>query len=185
MRNRAAVVVAAVATLAACDATMPSAYTENGATAVPTATPTLSAPLTTLPQTGLWPVERAPLARCDRPLPRPAMQANRGVRGEADHGSVVALLFFDTRTKSADVVPVNTDVKIVWRVTGHGDVTFYATGPSGHRVRPQWGPDPHTDSTFRYPGREWGTGFVFPAPGCWTIHVQRDDLAGRLMLPVR
>lgn len=185
MRNRAAVVVAAVATLAACDATMPSAYTENGATAVPAATPTLSAPPTTLPQTGLWPVERAPLARCDRPLPRPAMQANRGVRGEADHGSVVALLFFDTRTKSADVVPVNTDVKIVWRVTGHGDVTFYATGPSGHRVRPQWGPDPHTDSTFRYPGREWGTGFVFPAPGCWTIHVQRDDLAGRLMLPVR
>lgn len=164
---------------------MPPAYTEDGAATVLTATPSLSEPATTRPQAGLWPVERAPLARCDRPLPRQAMQANRGVRGEADRGSMVALLFLNTRTESDDVVPVSTDVKIVWRVTGHGGVKFYATGPSGNRVRPRWGPEPHADSTFRYPGQEWGTGFVFPVPGCWTIHIQRDDLTGRLTLPVR
>ena len=141
-------------------------------------------PPTTHPQTGLWPVEMAPLARCDRPLPRSA-HVNQGVRGEADRGSVVALLFFETRAEADNFVPVNTGVKIVWRVTGHGEVKFYATGPGGHRIHPRWGPEPHADSTFRYPGHEWGTGFAFPAPGCWTIHVQRDNLTGRLTLPVR
>jgi len=46
MRIRAAVVVAAVAALAACDGTMPSGHSEDSATAVLAATPTLGEPPT-------------------------------------------------------------------------------------------------------------------------------------------
>jgi len=85
--------------------------------------------------------------------------------------------------KSPGSLPVGKTLKIVWRVTGSGDARFSATGP-GSTVTPAWGPEPHGGSTFQYPGDEWGTGFAFPAPGCWTVHVTRDDMTGTLSLPI-
>jgi len=64
-------------------------------------------------------------------------------------------------------------IKFVWRVTGAGTAQFTATGPSGVTIRPAWGPESHGSSNFRAPGDEWGMGFSFPTPGCWTINVSR------------
>lgn len=116
----------------------------------------------------------APLTSCGHPLPADA--TGIGVRGRASSGSLVALLF-------GPEIRAGEQTKIAWRVTGTGDVRFSATGP-GPEQSPVWGPEEHGGSTFRYPGDEWGTGFVFPAPGCWTVHVTRDDMTGELPLPV-
>ncbi len=75
-------------------------------------------------------------------------------------------------------VPRGTEAKIVWRVTGAGDVALWATGPSGRRVGPVWGPEAHTGSTWHRPGDEWGTGWRFPEAGCWTVHLGRGPDQG-------
>lgn len=70
-------------------------------------------------------------------------------------------------------VPAQQEVKIVWRMTGSGSPKFAAVGPSGSRVDPTWGPERHLGSNWNRPGDEWGTGFRFPKPGCWTVRVDR------------
>ncbi|MBX6356667.1 MAG: hypothetical protein IRZ05_12525 [Micromonosporaceae bacterium] len=80
----------------------------------------------------------------------------------------------------------NTEIKVVWRMTGAGDLSMRATGPGGASVTPVWGPEPHLDSTWHKPGDEWGTGWVFPAAGCWTVHATRTESgAGELSFWVR
>jgi hypothetical protein len=74
--------------------------------------------------------------------------------------------------------------KIVWRVTGTGPARFSATGPGSAKIAPAWGPEGPRGSNFDYPGDEWGTGFLFPAPGCQAVHVGRDDMSGSLSLPI-
>ena len=37
-----------------------------------------------------------------------------------------------------------------------------ATGPGGRTLRPVWGPEPHSGSSYHRPGDEWGTGWTFP-----------------------
>jgi hypothetical protein len=124
------------------------------------------------------PVTLAPRVDCGHPPPAPAHD-NEGVQGEATSGSVVALLFTDPTALSA-----GKELKIVWRVTGTGQARFSATGPGSRTIAPVWGPEGHGGSNFNYPGEEWGTGFVFPTPGCWTVHVARDDMTGWLSLPI-
>jgi hypothetical protein len=65
------------------------------------------------------------------------------------------------------------EVKIVWRMTGSGDIRFTAIGPSGEQIAPTAGPTPHSGSNWVRPGGEWGTVFRFPTRGCWTIQVTR------------
>jgi hypothetical protein len=77
------------------------------------------------------------------------------------------------------------EIKIVWRMTGAGDLSMRATGPGGAMTTPVWGPESHGGSTWRKPGDEWGTGWVFPAAGCWVVHATRSqsgtaDLALRI-----
>ncbi|MGH8946355.1 MAG: hypothetical protein ACRDVL_09405, partial [Acidimicrobiia bacterium] len=68
------------------------------------------------------------------------------------------------------------EIKIVWRATGEGDVTFQALGPNGSTVTPIWGPESHASSSWdSHPGDEWGTGWVFPEAGCWSVELRRDD----------
>jgi hypothetical protein len=64
-------------------------------------------------------------------------------------------------------------LKVVWRVTGKGPLRVTFRDPSGDRHPLGFGPDEHSASSFRHPGREWGTGFAFDAPGCWTVQVAR------------
>jgi hypothetical protein len=118
----------------------------------------------------------APHVDCDHP-PAPGSE---GIQGDASSGSLVAWVMAD----KSHGLPAGETLKIIWRVTGNGDARFSATGPGTATVGPTWGPVIHTGSTFEYPGEEWGTGFTFPAPGCWTVHVTRDDMTGSLSLPI-
>lgn len=74
-------------------------------------------------------------------------------------------------------LPVSEEIKMVWRVTGSGRFHARATGKSGE-IGMTWGPNEHSGSNFARPGQEWGTAFVFPEAGCWTIEITRgDDIA--------
>ncbi|WIY03628.1 hypothetical protein QRX60_07175 [Amycolatopsis mongoliensis] len=122
------------------------------------------------------PPRLAPYADCAHP-PSPD-QVHQGLQGPSRGGTAVALLFSEVPMKAGD------EQKIVWRVTGTGPIRIFATGPAAQVVQPVWGPEEHGGSTFAYPGGEWGVGFRFTAPGCWTVHVARDDVEGSLSLPV-
>jgi hypothetical protein len=92
-------------------------------------------------------------------------------------GEIWALLFFKT-------AHANEDEKIVWRITGEG-YAFDAQAQSedGQIITPIWKAY-HESSTWQHPGQEWGTGFNFPAPGCWTITVRRGETMGTISLDV-
>lgn len=75
---------------------------------------------------------------------------------------------------------VGQSVKIVWRVTGSGPLRVVFRDPTGARHPLEFGPQRHGASTFRRPGQEWGTGFAFDAPGCWTIQVRRTGTSARV-----
>ena len=94
-------------------------------------------------------------------------QAGTPVHAPSARGSVWALPFNDVPPAVGDTV------KIVWRVTGKGRLHVVFRDPSGARHPLDFGPEEHSASSFRHPGREWGTGFTFDSTGCWTIHVER------------
>ena len=76
------------------------------------------------------------------------------------------------------------EVKIVWRMTGTGDVSANATGPNGENATLTLGPEPHGWSTYDRPGEEWGKGWRFPAAGCWHLHLSRTDTQGDVWVTV-
>lgn len=92
-------------------------------------------------------------------------------------GEAWALLFFET-------AQAREDEKIVWRITGEGD-TFEAQAQAedGTIIQPIW-KEYHGGSNWQHPGQEWGTGFNFPTPGCWTVTVKRGDMTGTISLNV-
>lgn len=93
-------------------------------------------------------------------------------------GEVWALLFFDRAR-------VNQELKIVWRVTGTGEeLTVQARHPDGTEISPVWGPEMHGESNWERPGFEWGTGFDFPEPGCWTLTSTSGTTVGEIRLNV-
>jgi hypothetical protein len=95
------------------------------------------------------------------------------VKGQAPAGvELWALLFTDYPIHAAK------EVKIVWRMTGRGDLALRALGPQDQQLRPEWGPEPHTGSNWNRPGGEWGSGFIFPASGCWTVLASRGPDSG-------
>ncbi|GAA2652626.1 hypothetical protein [Paractinoplanes durhamensis] len=93
-------------------------------------------------------------------------------------GVTLWALFFGNR------VTAGREMKIVWRMTGAGNLTMTATGPDGSTVSPSWGPEPHGGSSYNRPGEEWGTGWVFPVAGCWTISASRSPGQAHLTLRV-
>jgi hypothetical protein len=76
------------------------------------------------------------------------------------------------------------EIKIAWRMTGTGDLAMSATGPDGKKTKPSWGPEPHGGSNFDHPGDEWGTGWIFPSAGCWTIDAKRTNGAAKMVMRV-
>jgi hypothetical protein len=76
------------------------------------------------------------------------------------------------------------EIKIVWRMTGAGDLAMTASGPDGATTKPTWGPEMHSGSDFHRPGDEWGTGWVFPSAGCWTVAAKRDSGTAHMILRV-
>jgi hypothetical protein len=79
---------------------------------------------------------------------------------------------------------IGDQLKVVWRVTGRGPLRVVARDPSGRRHALAFGPEPHLTSSFRHPGREWGTGFTLDAPGCWTVTVRRQGAVATVGIPV-
>ena len=69
---------------------------------------------------------------------------------------------------------VGVDLKVVWRMTGTGDLAVRLLDPDGRATALDWGPEPHGGSTYHRPGDEWGTGFTFDQAGCWEIRFARD-----------
>jgi hypothetical protein len=109
---------------------------------------------------------------------RPATNGLVERQGVGTGASVWALFFL-----TGPGISAGDEVKVAWRMSGSGALSMAATGPGGRTVRPVWGPEPHGSSTWSRPGDEWGTGWVFPVPGCWTITLTREQGQGRL--PVR
>ncbi len=70
-------------------------------------------------------------------------------------------------------IHVGAEVKIVWRMTGGGDLQLSVTAPDGTPAEPVFGPTAHASSNYDRPGDEWGAGYVFERPGCWTLHASR------------
>lgn len=81
-------------------------------------------------------------------------------------------------------VTAGQEIKVVWRMTGSGDLTMNATGANGTTIKPSWGPEMHSSSSFTRPGDEWGTGWVFPTAGCWTVNATRTIGRGQLTIRV-
>ena len=100
------------------------------------------------------------------------------IQGEMQSGGELwALLFFQR-------AHVNEEAKIVWRITGEGgEFEAQAQSESGTIIQPVWEAY-HESSTWKRPGLEWGTGFNFPAPGCWRITVTYGETKGGISLDV-
>lgn len=76
------------------------------------------------------------------------------------------------------------ELKIVWRMTGEGDLWVSYTTPDQQSRALVFGPEPHGGSGYDRPGDEWGTGFRFDQAGCWHIHLQRTIGARDVWLTV-
>lgn len=81
-------------------------------------------------------------------------------------------------------IRVGEDVKIVWRMTGEGDLKVTATAPDGSYLAPVHDPQYHTGSNYERPGSEWGVFYKFNVPGCWNLHFTRGDSQGDVWLEV-
>jgi hypothetical protein len=79
---------------------------------------------------------------------------------------------------------VNEQVKIVWRITGSGELRLTSIAPDGGTHALQWGPDAHLSSTYRRPGEEWGAGYLFTQPGCWDLHAIRGNATADVWLNI-
>jgi hypothetical protein len=116
--------------------------------------------------------------------PSPANAITREARGS---GTLWALLesgtFADPHAAALDDV-VGKETKIVWRMSGQGDLKLSAIAPDGGQVAPEQ-IAAHGGSSWNRPGDEWGSLFTFSKPGCWQLHAERADGTADLWLLVR
>jgi hypothetical protein len=76
-------------------------------------------------------------------------------------------------------IKARTETKIVWRMGGHGAFDIAAKTTDGTAAQLTFGPEPHVTSSWYIANTdEWGTGFIFPAAGCWRVHAWRDGSSG-------
>lgn len=99
------------------------------------------------------------------------------VRGSSEDAEVWGLLFAQVPFEAGE------EVKIVWRMTGEGPLEVKATGPGGKKAKLAW-LEEHGGSNWQRPGHEWGTGWVFPGPGCWKVELSRTRGSGHAWLRV-
>jgi hypothetical protein len=77
--------------------------------------------------------------------------------------------------------------KTIWRFDGLGasvTPTFSLVGPANQTGRLNWGPAFHDSSSWNRPGYEYGTGLLFPAAGCWDVHVSLGQVTGDVYVVV-
>ena len=122
-------------------------------------------------------------AECNPPSPSGNFPEER--LGTTAGGSLWAYLM----PRGGLPVRAGEETKIVWRYTvshpSHDPVIrFTARAADGVQAQMTFGPEGHSGSTWHRPGYEVGTGFIFPAPGCWDIHAVADGMSGDLFLVV-
>ncbi|WP_336212357.1 hypothetical protein [Nonomuraea sp. LPB2021202275-12-8] len=100
------------------------------------------------------------------------------VRGTSADAELWGLLFAEVPFKRGK------EIKIVWRMTGEGPLEVSASLPSGKQAKLVWLED-HGGSNWQRPGHEWGTGWVFPEPGCWKVKLSRTRGSGHAWLRVK
>src|ERR1700760_1040438 len=116
--------------------------------------PPRPAPSASLPSAAPGP---APASACPASATIPAPAGNVEMQGVGTGGTSLFALFF----VAADApVTRGQEVKIVWRMTGAGDLTIDAVEDGGATTKPTWGPEAHGGSSYQRPGEEWGTGWV-------------------------
>ncbi|SCF14162.1 hypothetical protein [Micromonospora mirobrigensis] len=148
--------------LAGCDGGVPSAGPSPGRSgtgaAAASADPAPAATTTV-----------APAATCPPDNRLDTLMADSGGELVGNPGVFWALLF-----PAEERLRPGRQLKIALKMTGSGALNLRAVGPGDATVEPE-GFDPHGASTWARPGDEWGSYWVFPAPGCWTIHAERAD----------
>ena len=128
------------------------------------------------------PAQPSPIAthaECQPSLAQPSKNGFPEIRANMKSaGEIWALLFFDK-------AQAKKEEKIVWRITGTGkQFDIKARHEDGTIIHPIWGPEYHGSSNWERPGDEWGTGFNFPKPGCWTLTVTLGETTGEIRLEV-
>ena len=81
---------------------------------------------------------------------------------------------------------VGDEAKIIWRmgVSFPSSIHIVAFGPQGQHVPPIF-LEPHSGSNWSRPGSEVGTGFKFPAAGCWDLHVTGGTGVGDVWIVIK
>lgn len=131
------------------------------------------------PPQGFGPLGRA---GCDPPSPRVGQE----VFGTALGGRLWALFFSGTWASAEAAVldgVVGKRAKIVFRWSEPA-FPVAAMAPDGTMLDPE-SQTFHPSSTWRRPGSEWGTIWIFSQPGCWRIHVTAGGAAADVWLLVR
>ena len=104
---------------------------------------------------------------CSSSTPAVESETFPEVQGIGIDASVYGLVFLSHPLPIRD----GEEVKIVWRMTGDGDLAVTYEAPNARPGVLTFGPTPHASSSYNRPGDEWGTGFLFDQPGCWHIHL--------------
>ena len=116
-------------------------------------------------------------ANCQHPSPvTTSMIGQPEVQGTASNNQQLWALLFQPMV-------AKQELKIVWRMTGNGDMQIVALGPRGETIKPKW-MQYHGSSNWARPGADWGTGFILPEGGCWDFHASRTDTTGDVWMLV-
>jgi len=174
--KRPSLVRALLLTLTACTGTHTSPTRAPG----PTTPSTMLAPRSTLTAHASPPRSANWSARLPSPIRRGAGFPE--VKGSSNKVQLWGLIM----AEGADnPLRVNEQVKIVWRITGTGELHLTSIAPGGGTQPLQWGPDEHTlGSTYGRPGQEWGAGYLFTQPGCWDLHAIRGNATANVWLNI-
>jgi hypothetical protein len=162
-------VLAMLAAAAMCVSCSDSSSGRAGATTRVHAAPAVTAAPSSTTSTG---------AACDR---TPIQTSNDPeVQGIGRDATIYGLLFLT----HPGPVRAGEELKIVWRMTGQGDLSVSYFAPDGRPGVLTFGPERHGGSNYDRPGDEWGTGFALDAAGCWHIHLERSVGSGDVWLAV-
>jgi len=120
------------------------------------------------------------------PCPAPRTRPIAGTARELSAGDAIWSAWLTYPPRAGDPATV------LWRVAEDPAARFRVDGRDrdGNALRVAYGPSPVLPLLggggfpWRRAGREWGTRLVFPAPGCWRIHVEAGSRFGELEVPV-
>jgi hypothetical protein len=118
---------------------------------------------------------------CRPPSPINSRAGLPEVQGTSDGLDMWGLLMAGDRDSR---LHANEEVKIVWRITGRGDLRLTSTAPDGRTHPLEWGPSFHSGSNYTRPGDEWGAGYRFTEPGCWTLEAMRGRASAKVWLVI-